>query len=782
MKLRIILSLLLFLVPATSFSLPLVEDYNGGFEKGKESPENWSTYASPGTKASFAVDRQIRRTGQASVFLKNEGPKTALWQTIIDVVGGAEYTVTVWAKLKNGRGKTGLVLQSLREKPVPSVKGPQQVSAVFSSIDEDIFLTGTTDGWQQLCYTARMPSEAVKAKILLSNQHGHGDEVWFDDLEISDNILETFQEMAPQFISFLEKNRFRAKEVSLSFSEIERTVKNLARELSRIKGQSSLATPERANLWKLLQQAVTTERKLSRHFFSEQLFKKSKDDVAVVWADSMSRVFIEEMPLSDKEIRKAELALFPGEIEAIQMVLIPRKNLQDLTVKILPIGSTEKKLPPETFSWKVVGYVRIENPSVNYYRSEPFPCSNWWPDPLLEKETFSVEKNTFQPIWLEVKVPRTVKPGIYYADVIITGKGLHHQERLNIEVLPGYLPEKWYLKKNLSFSPRMAKEYSGRLGYGERWPAVADRFYNLLIDYRIGIGSLYEGIDYYPPKVVQKAVRHGQNYFHAAGISVARVDPGGQPTLKKEDWVRLEEVEKKLVPWLREQGLLPLSCFYGFDEQWYEFFDFAAQIFSRVKKTGLKTMSTIHDASYGTNSVLKDALDIFVAGVTSYNYETALKARQMGKEVWWYNGPGFNIETDTVFPRLIPWRTLLVEADGFLLWNSNRWAGNSSFISDSIRSEWNAALDGLFLHSYPMLIYPGEQGPVSSLRLENFRDGIEDYDIFCETAEKIRRPEESSVEARRRLMTELGLDRKTCLLMAPEQIRTLRQKLAVYWK
>ena len=29
-----------------------------------------------------------------------------------------------------------------------------------------------------------------------------------------------------------------------------------------------------------------------------------------------------------------------------------------------------------------------------------------------------------------------------------------------------------------------------------------------------------------------------------------------------------------------------------------------------------------------------------------------------------------------------------------------------------------------------MYVYPGKDGPISSLRLENFRDGIEDYELL----------------------------------------------------
>ena len=49
---------------------------------------------------------------------------------------------------------------------------------------------------------------------------------------------------------------------------------------------------------------------------------------------------------------------------------------------------------------------------------------------------------------------------------------------------------------------------------------------------------------------------------------------------------------------------------------------------------------------------------------------------------------------------------------------------------------WNPALDGGYENSTAMYVYPGKDGPISSLRLENFRDGIEDYELMVEAARR----------------------------------------------
>ena len=80
--------------------------------------------------------------------------------------------------------------------------------------------------------------------------------------------------------------------------------------------------------------------------------------------------------------------------------------------------------------------------------------------------------------------------------------------------------------------------------------------------------------------------------------------------------------------------------------------------------------------------------------------------------------------------RLIPWQTFEAHADGFLHWCLNRWVKNDHPIGAGIKAKWNAELDGVESHSSALLVYPGVNGPLSSLRLENLRLGIQDYDLL----------------------------------------------------
>ncbi|WJH32902.1 DUF4091 domain-containing protein [Paenibacillus sp. CC-CFT747] len=69
-----------------------------------------------------------------------------------------------------------------------------------------------------------------------------------------------------------------------------------------------------------------------------------------------------------------------------------------------------------------------------------------------------------------------------------------------------------------------------------------------------------------------------------------------------------------------------------------------------------------------------------------------------------------------------------MKVDGFLYYNITRWL-NRGPMNDSILSTWDprtisdANGDG-------SLFYPGQDGPLASQRIQNFRDGMEDYNLL----------------------------------------------------
>lgn len=115
--------------------------------------------------------------------------------------------------------------------------------------------------------------------------------------------------------------------------------------------------------------------------------------------------------------------------------------------------------------------------------------------------------------------------------------------------------------------------------------------------------------------------------------------------------------------------------------------------------------------------------------VNSFSAALIASRKATGKVTTWYtwNQPTYP-NTLTASPpfgaRIIPWISENRNLNGYLRWTYNSWPSDPY-------------TDGTFMgHTFPTsppyapgdeyLLYPGQHGPVSSIRWENFRDGLED--------------------------------------------------------
>ncbi len=76
--------------------------------------------------------------------------------------------------------------------------------------------------------------------------------------------------------------------------------------------------------------------------------------------------------------------------------------------------------------------------------------------------------------------------------------------------------------------------------------------------------------------------------------------------------------------------------------------------------------------------------------------------------------------------RVIPWIALKYGLDGYLRWSFNNWPDNP--IVNPVYK---------FIQGDEYLIYPGGDGPLSSIRYELLRDGVEDFELFQQYAEQL---------------------------------------------
>ena len=112
--------------------------------------------------------------------------------------------------------------------------------------------------------------------------------------------------------------------------------------------------------------------------------------------------------------------------------------------------------------------------------------------------------------------------------------------------------------------------------------------------------------------------------------------------------------------------------------------------------------------------------DIIVAGHPAHWWsaearEVVRGANRAGKRIWMYaNSVTFGTASRSIVPRLTPWLCRSHGMSGYLHWSCDyNWKAND-FAKNG--SEW--------------LLYPSDGEPVYSVRMEYFRDGVEDFNLL----------------------------------------------------
>ena len=191
----------------------------------------------------------------------------------------------------------------------------------------------------------------------------------------------------------------------------------------------------------------------------------------------------------------------------------------------------------------------------------------------------------------------------------------------------------------------------------------------------------------------------------------------------------------KSIALLEKYGLKDKIAFYFMDEVKPDRFPQLKDAASFIKEQapGIKRLLTVIP-----EETLLDYIDIWVVGWGYPQSPTVMKVireilKDKNKEVWAYtcvggNHPGvsFDIDYYGILQRVPFWVMYRYDITGFLYWALNLWRGGEVYKSPyGVSYPW--AGDGFLL--YPPTKESNWQ-PVASMRLENIRDGLEDYEYL----------------------------------------------------
>jgi len=503
-------------------------------------------------------------------------------------------------------------------------------------------------------------------------------------------------------------------------------------------------------------------RKIHRHIVMPKLVETQKivselniaptqDGLMIFVASSLDRIFLNGKTLQKPSFSAdAKISSAQNAYESFQIVVdsphIDQPGVYLQTSDLINL-KTKSKISQDNFSWRVVGYVPTTPP---YY---PVKFVGPWPDPLIPNKSYDVKAGTSQPFWLTVYVPPNTPAGNYTGTVMVKGLNFAPQAiPVSLHVYDFSLPKQSYLKTAFDFYGQLTKI---RYPQGDEEPAdtwqarvddINDKFIITMLKHRMNPVLNIDPTSQNELSNVDRYMALGMNNFAIGkhGGTFNNNWPMDDPSIEK-----LLTTYQTYGEDLKLNNLLDYIYVYTWDEG-YIGNPLVPKLASMVHRAypGLKNMVS-YRGIWDPDQIPdwgKD-IDIWTFQIDFFDEKKIKKLQKMGMEIWMYisgpsgmSSPNLSIDFDSIDYRIIPWMCWKYDIRGFLYWCVNFWPNNDPFQNAS-NTQWGQNGNGL-------LFYPGPDGPWDSIRSENFRDGMQDYEYIQILLNKLRVLHAKSLEGK----------------------------------
>lgn len=498
-------------------------------------------------------------------------------------------------------------------------------------------------------------------------------------------------------------------------------------------------------------------------------------------ADSMTKVMPRDA-FAAEPAKALELRLARGETEALQVVVAPKRgDLANVGVRVSKLVARRAKsggtaaIDSASFACSPVGYVEAKRPvpyrpganvSTNlpggYWRTTKEPVAGWWPDPILTHlRRANVRRGDVQSFWVSLKCPEDQPAGVYAGALTVFGDGWSREFPISVRVYDFVMPKTSPLPLALTFVPhtnargeppdeaaRVAK--LGRMPdapvnawkrHKAEWDAfLADRFITTDNLYRRSGEPDWENL-----AKLKDAGRLGR--FNLGYWPFPKdLEEETKQAWREKTFSLLDPVYGKA----RALGILDKAFLYGCDEIGAHVFPNANWAIGEMKERypDVPLMTTADDQGFGVGNGLAK-MDIFVPITPKYhrNFSKIAGARAAGHHVWWYVcnfpiGPyaNFFLEHDGMEPRILMGaQTAKYRPEGFLFYSLAIWNSENCIDGADTFTDWNPR-GYANCNGEGNWVCVGPDGtPLTTIRLENFRDGLEDYAYVLEYERRVGR-------------------------------------------
>ena len=479
----------------------------------------------------------------------------------------------------------------------------------------------------------------------------------------------------------------------------------------------------------------------------------------------------------EKNVRIAGAGNEHAPFQIIITVPIPAgrrpKAPEGFFVEASDLTSSEGKI----ISQKQIGFY-LQHYIMLYAKSSPVGATGYWPDALAPlKEPFNMNAQYAvvgnRPIWVDVFIPPATPAGKYKGKISVSQNGKIQQTlNLELEVYNFSLTEKTHLITYMNVSKGQLARFYNKPSDSEDIEKLTQTYYEFLYSHRMEpwFNDPLEPEIKITGEKVTVSFNENRYQYYLTNLKTKRVLLNAYPH-NLEEQIGAEMFSKSFNQ--KVKSYLSQVTAYFEERGWKDRLVFNSPIDEPNTKQDFeetrKWANLVHEAAEGvpflsTKSPLPDKnnpdwgtlrghVDNFSIHGNSMNNPQLKQAiaeeQAKGGEMTWYIScdqiypqPNYFIDAPALDLVMVPWITARYNMEGILYWACNFWSETPdpwldavTFISGFVCS------DGHVLNGEGSLLYPGDHtrrytgqpnvnGPVSSLRFELLREGIEDYEYL----------------------------------------------------
>ena len=454
-----------------------------------------------------------------------------------------------------------------------------------------------------------------------------------------------------------------------------------------------------------------------------------------------------------------------NEVVSAQCVVYALEDLENVAVSIGQLKQSEGSaaIPAENIRWNFVGSIFIQENTPKLQKSDLIrPAPARFPDYLSDERQCALGKGALKAVYVTIEIPRDAEPGEYQSEITIKSGDASVSLPLELTVYPPVLPDErhvmvteWFstsrFGKHHNLDPtdseaiiKMLKIYAENMA--EHRQNVFRIGMELISSAQTADGKLefdFSRFDQWAQVFWDTGrmdlletgfvARFGEDGWSGTEIvlrdfRVKDESTGESKTLKGEEF--LPQFLPAFVEHLREKGWLEKTVFHICDEPsnhnimaWREASDFIHRHAPELRR--LDAIESAH---------CLDRLEIWVPKLDHLStwQEMYEEAQRQGYEMWFYTVgifqrgslPNKTADVPLIESRVMHWLNYRFDLKGYLHWGFNAWT------DDPFNEPGQHRGDGWH-------VYPKDNGLLDSLRWEQMRNGLQDYECLWLLQNKI---------------------------------------------